>query len=192
MRTDEYALGYSAPMVSFMAQRTAETHAGFFLPYLKPGSSVLDAGCGPGTITLGLARAVDPGHVIGIDVEEAQFEQACAAAHRDGLNVEFRQGSVYQLPFEDQQFDAVFSHAVLEHLSDPAAAVKEYRRVLKRGGVVGLRAGDLGGLLIDADSEGPTQAFASYLAHQNESAKHPNIGRKLARLMRRAGFSVEK
>jgi ubiquinone/menaquinone biosynthesis C-methylase UbiE len=192
MRTDEYALGYSAPMVSFMAQRTAETHAGFFLPYLKPGSSVLDAGCGPGTITLGLARAVDPGHVIGIDVEEAQFEQARAAAHREGLNVEFRQGSVYQLPFEDQQFDAVFSHAVLEHLSDPAAAVKEYRRVLKGGGVVGLRAGDLGGLLIDADSEGPAQAFASYLAHQKESAKDPNIGRKLARLMRRAGFSVDK
>jgi ubiquinone/menaquinone biosynthesis C-methylase UbiE len=133
MRTDEFAPGYSAPMVSFMAQRTAETHAGFFLPYLKPGSCVLDAGCGPGTITLGLARRVDPGHVIGLDVEEPQFEQARAVAHREGLNVEFRGGSVYQLPFKDQQFDAVFSHAVLEHLSDPAAAILEFRRVLKAG-----------------------------------------------------------
>jgi hypothetical protein len=57
--------------------------------------------------------------------------------------------------------------------------------------VIGLRAGDLGGLLIDADSEGPAQAFASYLAQQKQGAKDPNIGRKLARLMRRAGFSVE-
>ena len=42
MRTDEYTPGYSAPMIQFMAQRTAETHASFFLPYLKPGWSVLD------------------------------------------------------------------------------------------------------------------------------------------------------
>lgn len=191
MRTDEYASGYSAAMLSFMAQRTAEVHADFFLPHLKAGSSVLDAGCGPGTITLGLARTVAPGHVVGIDVEDSQFEQARAKAHREGLSVEFRKGSVYKIPFKAQQFDAVFSHAVLEHLSDPAAAIAEFRRVLKPGGVVGLRAGDLGGLLIDADSEGPAQAFASYLAGQKQEAKDPNVGRKLARLMRQAGFSVE-
>lgn len=191
MRTDEYAPGYSAPMVSFMAQRTAETHAGFFLPHLKQGSCVLDAGCGPGTITLGLARKVEPGHAIGIDVEDSQFEQACAEARREELSVEFRKGSVYELPFKAQQFDAVFSHAVLEHLSDPAVAIGEFRRVLKPGGVIGLRAGDLGGLLIDADSEGPAQAFASYLAQQKQGTKDPNVGRKLGRLMRQAGFSVE-
>lgn len=191
MRTDQYTPGYSAAMVNFMAQRTAEFHADFFLPHLKPGSSVLDAGCGPGTITLGLARTVAPGHVFGVDVEDSQFDQARVEAHREGLSVEFRQGSVYELPFEAQQFDAVFSHAVLEHLSDPAAAIAEFRRVLKPGGVIGLRAGDLGGLLIDADSEGPAQAFASYLAQQKQGAKDPNVGRKLARLMRQAGFSVD-
>jgi ubiquinone/menaquinone biosynthesis C-methylase UbiE len=192
MRTDEYTPGYSAPMVQFMAQRTAETHASFFLPYLKPGWCVLDAGCGPGTITLGLAQRVNPGHVVGIDAEDSQFEQARSAAQREGLNVEFGKSSVYQLPFEDRQFDAVFSHAVLEHLSDPAAAIAEFRRVLKPGGVIGLRAGDLGGLLIDADSDGPAHAFASYLSQQRQGDKDPNVGRKLARLMRQAGFSVEK
>ena len=192
MRTDEYTPGYSAPMVQFMAQRTAETHAGFFLSQLRRGSAVLDAGCGPGTITLGLARKAAPGHVIGIDVEDAQFEQARATAQREGLNVEFRQASVYRLPFDDQQFDAVFSHALLEHLSDPSAAIAEFRRVLKPAGLIGLKAGDLGGLLIDADSEGPAQAFASYIALQRQGDKDPNVGRKLGRLMRRAGFSVEK
>ena len=191
MRTDEYTPGYSAPMLSFMAQRNAETHAGFFLPHLKPGSQVLDAGCGPGTITLGLARKVAPGRVTGMDVEESQFEQSRAAAEREGLNAEFRQGSVYQLPFEDRQFDAVFSHAVLEHLSDPAVAIAEFRRVLKPGGVIGLRAADLGGLLIDADSDGPAQAFRAYFDHQRQGAKDPEVGRKLPRLMRRAGFSVD-
>ncbi len=191
MRTDQYTPGYGAAMVSFMAQRTAEVHADFFLPHLKAGSCVLDAGCGPGTITLGLARTVAPGHVFGVDLEDSQCEQAQAQAHREGLSVEFHKGSVYELPFDAQQFDAVFSHAVLEHLSDPAAAIVEFRRVLKPGGVIGVRAGDLGGLLIDADSEGPAQAFASYLAQQKQGAKDPNVGRKLARLMRQAGFSVD-
>ena len=54
MQTDTYTPGYSTPMVNFLAQRTAETHAAFFLPHLKPGLRVLDAGCGPGSITLGL------------------------------------------------------------------------------------------------------------------------------------------
>lgn len=192
MRIDEYTPGYSAPMVQFMAQRTAQTHASFFLPHLKPGWHVLDAGCGPGTITLGLARRSHPGNVVGIDVEDSQFGQASATAQLEGLNVEFRKGSVYELPFEDRTFDAVFSHAVLEHLGDPAAAIAEFRRVLKPGGLIGLRSGDLGGLLIDADSDGPAQAFASYLTQQKEGDKDPNVGRKLARLMRYAGFSVDK
>ena len=143
MSSNTYAPDYGAAMVSFMSQRTAEIHAGFVLPYLKPGWRVLDAGCGPGTITLGLARKVAPGQVVGIDiVEGSQFSDARERARCEGLNVEFRKASVYELPFEDGSFDAVFSHALLEHLSAPAAAILELRRVLKPGGLIGLRAGD--------------------------------------------------
>jgi ubiquinone/menaquinone biosynthesis C-methylase UbiE len=98
VQTDHYTPGYSTPMLSFMAQRTAEEHARFFLPYLKPGDRVLDAGCGPGSVTLGLARAAAPGQVIGVDIEDSQFEQARTEVRCEGLNVEFRAGSVYQLP----------------------------------------------------------------------------------------------
>lgn len=192
MLSNTYTPGYGAAIVNFMSRRTADTHAGFFLPHLQPGCRVLDAGCGPGTITLGLAPKVAPGQVIGIDTEDAQFRNAREQAQCEGLNVEFRKASVYELPFEDGFFDAIFSHALLEHLSDPAAAILELRRVLKPGGLIGLRAGDLGGLLIDAASEGPAQAFGAYLAKQQEGSKHPKVGRKLPRLMRNVGFAVQK
>jgi ubiquinone/menaquinone biosynthesis C-methylase UbiE len=102
---------------------------------------VLDAGCGPGTITLGLSRKVAPGQVVEIDTEDSQFTNAREEAQRAGLNVEFRKASVHELPFPPRSFDAVFSHALLEHISDVDAALAEMRRVLKPGGLIGLRAG---------------------------------------------------
>jgi ubiquinone/menaquinone biosynthesis C-methylase UbiE len=183
--------GYSAPILSFMEQRTADTHAGFFLSQLMPGWCVLDAGCGPGTITLGLARKVAPGFVSGIDVEDSQFAKSREQAERESLNVEFHKASVYQLPFQDEYFDAVFSHALLEHLTDPSAALVELRRVLKPGGVIGIRAGDMGGILIDSESEAPAQGLATYLANREKNSGDPFVGRKLGRLLRKAGFTVE-
>src|SRR5579859_5587718 len=137
MQTTTYTPGYSAPVLSLMAQRTAETHAGFFLPKLIAGWRVLDAGCGPGTITLGVARKVAPGRVTGIDAEDSQFSKAREQGEREDLNIEFQKASVYELPFPDGSFNAVFSHALLEHLSDPGAALAELRRVLKPGGLIG-------------------------------------------------------
>ena len=192
MQTSTYTPGYSAPILSFMEQRTADTHAGFFLPQLMPGWSVLDAGCGPGTITLGLARRVAPGLVTGIDVEDSQFAKSREQAEREGLNVEFRKANVYQLPFQDHCFDAVFSHALLEHLSDAGAALTQLRRVLKPGGLIGLRAGDMGGILIDSESEGPVQGLATYLANREKNSGDPYVGRKLGRLLRKGGFTVER
>lgn len=192
MHTDTYTPGYSTPVLAFMSRHTAEVQGGFFLPHLMPGWRVLDVGCGPGTITLGLARAAKTGQVVGIDIQESQFASAREQAQREGLNVEFRTASVYELPFQDASFDAVFSHALLEQLSDPNSALVEMRRVVKTGGLIGLRAGDLGGLLIDAESEGPAQAFAAYLANQKNDSRDPNVGRKLGRLLRRAGFQVQK
>jgi len=192
MQATAYTPGYSAPILSFMEQRTAETHAAFFLPRLMPGWSLLDAGCGPGTITLGLARTVAPGLVTGIDVEDSQFAKSREQAEREALNVEFRKASVYQLPFQDHCFDAVFSHALLEHLSDPVAALAELRRVLKPEGLIGIRAGDLGGILIDSESEGPAQGLAAYLAKRETNCGDIQVGRKLGRLLRKAEFTLER
>jgi ubiquinone/menaquinone biosynthesis C-methylase UbiE len=66
---EQYTMGYGPAATAIMAMRTAESHAAFFLPYLKPGLSLLDCGCGPGTITAGFAELVAPGEVVGTEIE---------------------------------------------------------------------------------------------------------------------------
>ena len=73
-QTSEYTMGYSEEFLQLLDRRSAETHAAYLLPHLQSGFRVLDFGCGPGTVTVGLARAVEPGEVHGIDMEESQIE----------------------------------------------------------------------------------------------------------------------
>src|SRR5262245_55267760 len=90
-----------------MALRTADKEGAFFLPFLRPGMRVLDLGCGPGSLTLGLAQAVAPGEAIGVDLQPSQVAQAQAlSAARGGMNVRFEVADVYRLPFPDGSFDA--------------------------------------------------------------------------------------
>jgi ubiquinone/menaquinone biosynthesis C-methylase UbiE len=101
-------------------RRTAATSASFLRPHLLPGMHVLDCGCGPGAITVGLAEAVAPGEVIGIDILPAQVDRArVVAAERGVSNVRFETSSVYELPYPDASFGATFAQTLIEHLSDP-------------------------------------------------------------------------
>ncbi|KAB2383664.1 class I SAM-dependent methyltransferase [Actinomadura montaniterrae] len=137
--TERYTPGHDTSAIEFMAGRRAATHARFFLPHLTPGTTVLDLGCGPGTITADLAAAVAPGQVVGLDQQASQLAGARALARRRGLtNIRFRQGSCYDVPLDDRSVDRVFSHALMEHLAYPAQAMAEIRRVLRPGGTVGL------------------------------------------------------
>jgi ubiquinone/menaquinone biosynthesis C-methylase UbiE len=119
-------------------RRTGEA-AVFLAPHLRPGMRLIDCGCGPGSITIDLARAVAPGTTIGIDLREDALAQGRALARERGIvNVTFQKASVYRLPYADASFDAAFACAVLQHLAHPVAALEEMRRVLKPGGVVGV------------------------------------------------------
>ena len=97
--------------------RRAAQWTPFLLPHLRPGMSLLDCGCGAGSITLDLAEFVAPGSVGGLDLDVGQLDAARWEAARRGLtNVTFEHGNVYNLPFADGAFDAALAHTLLFHL----------------------------------------------------------------------------
>jgi ubiquinone/menaquinone biosynthesis C-methylase UbiE len=184
---DGYAPGWSDDAVSMMASRTAEGRVAFFLRALAPGMDVLDAGCGPGTITAGLARAVEPGgSCTGVDREASQIELARAAT--EGAAVAFAVASIYELPFADASFDAVLSHAVFEHLARPADALSELRRVLRPGGVVGVCSSDWGGARIDPRNDDVELALRCHLRLRRQAGGDPYAGDRLPAQVAAAGF----
>ncbi|MDX2169761.1 MAG: methyltransferase domain-containing protein [Deltaproteobacteria bacterium] len=113
-----------------------EEAAHILRPLLPRDARVLDAGCGPGTETLLLTRLVPEGEVVGIDLAAGMVQTAFDSARRRGVrNVAFYQADVARLPDEFAAgFDAVFSFGAFHHYPDPAAAVREMRRVLIPGG----------------------------------------------------------
>ena len=184
-----YSVGYDAATTDFFRHRRAASHAAFFLPYVQPGMTLLDCGCGPGTITLDFAEIVAPAEAIGVDIEPGQLRFAQArAADEEKSNVRFAVSDLYALPFSDDTFDAVFLHGVLEHMQTPVKALGEVRRVLKHGGVVGARHADFGGFLLEP-AEPPLDRFVpifeGLMAHNGGD---PMAGRHQLRWLREAGF----
>ena len=120
------------------ARRTGAA-ASFLGPHLRAGMRLVDCGCGPGSITVDLAAMVTPGEAFGIDVREGALMDGRTLARGRGIaNIAFLAASVYQMPFADGSFDAAFTCAVLQHLATPVSALREMRRVLKPGGVIGI------------------------------------------------------
>lgn len=180
---------------SSILRRSAEVEGAFFLPHLQKGMSLLDVGCGPASFTMGFARYVAPGGVIGVDISEVDIEKARAEAGRQGIdNLEFRVADAYELPFEGESFDAVWSSSVFEYLSDKAGALAEMRRVLKPGGVIGVQGTDWRGRLAGSSSpDADPRAFDErYMEVQYQSFLRRGVdfhhGAQLPRLLQEGGF----
>jgi SAM-dependent methyltransferase len=185
-----YTHGHHESVLRSHTWRTAENSAGYLLPHLRPGLSLLDVGCGPGTITADLARHVAPGQVIGLDASGEVVAQACALVAESGAaNVRFEVGDLFALKYDDDAFDVVHAHQVLQHLVDPVAALVELRRVLRPEGVLAARDSDYGAFAWAPADPVLERWIEIYLAVTARNGHDARIGPTLLGLAHAAGFS---
>ena len=171
-------------------QRRLERDARFVLPLLQRGLAMVDVGCGPGTITLGLAERVAPGRVLGIDIDADRIAMAAEASRRAGIvNAAFRTADATALPVPADSIDIVFANGLIEHPPDPAAIVAEFARVLRPGGRVALRSPDWGAVVVEPAGPDLLRAIDLRNAWQRYGCGDPEAGRKLTGLLAAAGFT---
>ena len=149
---------------------------------LKPGFSVLDVGCGTGTLGVLIKRRHPKVDVIGLDPDPRALRRAKRKAERAGISVRFDQGFADALGYPDRRFDRVFSSMMFHHLEpqDKEPALREMRRVLKPGGRLEL-----------LDFAGPTSHGHGALArllHSHHRLKE-NSEERILTLMSAAGFT---
>jgi ubiquinone/menaquinone biosynthesis C-methylase UbiE len=175
-----------------LASRTADKCCAYLKPHIKPTDRILDVGCGPGSITLGLARLVPQGHVVGVDILPDYLDQARHFAEAQGVkNIEFIQSDAHAIKaIGDESFDIVHSHQVLLHLSDPVGALREMRRLVKPGGIVAARDNA-------ANVPVPTSAVIAkqiemYERIARDRGAHADGGRHTPAWAHEAGFAWDK
>ncbi|MEV5411612.1 methyltransferase domain-containing protein [Thermopolyspora sp. NPDC052614] len=185
-----YTHGHHESVLRSHRWRTAENSAAYLLPYLAAGMSVLDVGCGPGTITADLAARVAPGKVTAVEVAADALEAARAEADSRGQdNIEFTVADVHALDFPDDVFDVVHAHQVVQHLGDPVQALREMRRVCRPGGIIAVRDSDYSGFTWFPRLPELDEWMALYQRVARENGGEPDAARRLLSWARQAGFT---
>ncbi len=184
-----YSTNHAESVLSTHRWRTLSNSASYLTPYLKPGLRVLDVGCGPGSITVGIAKHVPGGEIIGIETQPEPLEAARNLAQADGItNVTFEIGDAFNLAYEDDAFDIVHVHQVLQHVADPIAALREMRRVVKTGGVVACRESACATWY--PENEGLRLADELFRRLNKDRGAHPHPGNHIHVWAHEAGFPL--
>lgn len=188
-RVASYTHGHHESVLRSHQRRTAQDSAAYLLPHLTSGLSVLDIGCGPGTITADLAARVAPGAVTAVDQVTDVLDVARAAVERRNLsNVSFATADVHRLEFDDGTFDVVHAHQVLQHVADPVPALREMRRVCRPGGVVAARDADYAGFIWFPQLPALDLWRDCYRQAARANGGEPDAGRRLLSWAAEAGF----
>jgi len=183
-----YTHGHADAVLQSHRWRTVENSAAYLAPHLRPGLDVLDVGCGPGTITVDVAARVAPGRVVGLDVSPAPLAEARALAGQAEVAVEFAVGDVHRLAAPDASFDVVHAHQVLQHLTDPVAALREMARVCRPGGLVAVRDVDYAATTWFPASAGLDRWLQLYRQVARRNGAEPDAGRRLLSWAHAAGL----
>lgn len=187
---DTYTHGHDDSVLRSHRWRTVANSAAYLRDHLRPGLSLLDVGCGPGTLSVDLARHVDPGPVLAIDVVDAALEEARRHAADAGVDtIAFRVADAYDLDLPDGSFDVVHTHQVLQHVTDPVAVLRELRRVARDDGVVAVREADYAGFTWFPVDPALDRWLALYHAVARGNDAEPDAGRRLLGWALDAGFA---
>ena len=187
--SDTYIHGHAPSVLAQHVRRTAEEAAAFLLPRIPAGARLLDVGCGPGSITAGLAQHTEGGSILGIDVVgDVLLGARKLLAERGIRNADLSSASVYRLPVSDATFDVVYAHQVLQHLSRPVEALREMRRVLKPGGLVAVRDADYGTMVHWPKDRRLDRFQEIYHAVARRNEVDADAGRRIPSWLKEAGF----
>lgn len=190
MSGDHYTHGHHDSVLASHRSRTAANSAAYLLPRLERGQRLLDVGCGPGTITVDLAELVAPGEVVALEREASVLTEVEALAVERGVtNLTMVVGDVYQLDFDDGSFDVVHAHQVLQHLTDPVAALAEMGRVTRPGGVVAARDADYAAMTWYPDEPRLDRWMEIYQRVARANQAEPDAGRRLLAWANQAGLA---
>ena len=142
-----------------------------------------------GAQTVTLAKNSPEADITSIDISEASIAEAKERVKSEGFsNVYFQQGDIFNLAFPPESFDHVFVCFVLEHLSEPAAALTVLKHLIKLSGTITVIEGDHGSTYFYPDSLQAHQAIQCQVALQKQSGGNANIGRELFPLLSSVGF----
>ena len=187
--TAVYTHGHHESVLRSHTWRTAANSAAYLLGSLEPHMSILDIGCGPGTITADLAALVPDGQVTGVDHAPAILEQARdTAAARGVTNVDFAVADVHALEYPDDSFCVVHAHQVLQHVGDPVQALREMHRVTRPGGFIAVRDADYAAMAWYPLSEGMDDWLDLYERVARANGGEPDAGRRLTSWALQAGM----
>ena len=155
---------------------------------VSDGHVVADYGCGPGALSIELARRVGShGKVIGLDINPEFLEKTRSFAQAEGLadRVETKLVEGDRIPLPNQSVDRVLCKNVLEYVPDPQTTISEFYRVLRPGGIAHVSDSDWGAVVFEPAGE----RFARVMSAASVAFRTPLIGRRLYGMFRHAGFT---
>lgn len=182
-----YTHGHHESVLRSHSVRDIANSAEYLRPHLRSTTRLLDVGAGPGSITADFASVV--AHVTATEISAEALQLSRDLTTTRGLsNLDFAVEDVHALSFDDDSFEVVHAHQVLQHVEDPVRALREMRRVAVPGGIVAARDADYAGFHWFPELPALDRWLALYRAAARANGGEPDAGRRLLSWAHAAGF----